>query len=144
MTWFGITPLKKFPAPVLKPLAPFFVAGLVIAYGINSAQNAMMACMSFSARLQIPRASEQSIDVMSQPTSGRTTPVTLTPSPAVTKSLGLWAKSTISASDVLHDRRPKRSEARARQEYHCIIDLEHAASQEPCSANTTVPLYYSQ
>ncbi|KAI1170856.1 putative mitochondrial F1F0 ATP synthase subunit Atp18 [Nemania sp. FL0916] len=41
--WFGVYPLKKFPAPVAKPLAPFFIAGLVIAYGINSAQNAMMA-----------------------------------------------------------------------------------------------------
>ncbi|KAI0125383.1 putative mitochondrial F1F0 ATP synthase subunit Atp18 [Xylariales sp. AK1849] len=42
MSWFGITPLKKFPAPVLKPLAPFFVAGAVIIYGVNSLQNTMM------------------------------------------------------------------------------------------------------
>ncbi|KAI1181642.1 putative mitochondrial F1F0 ATP synthase subunit Atp18 [Nemania serpens] len=54
MIWFGITPLKKFNAPIMKPLAPFFAAallmleiltatpGLIIAYGINSAQNAMM------------------------------------------------------------------------------------------------------
>ncbi|KAK6821384.1 ATP synthase subunit J [Apiospora marii] len=42
MAWFGITPLKKFPTPVLKPLAPFFAAGAVILYGVNSAQNAMM------------------------------------------------------------------------------------------------------
>ncbi|KAK0726011.1 ATP synthase j chain-domain-containing protein [Lasiosphaeris hirsuta] len=41
MSWFGITPLKKFPAPVLKPMAPFFVAGLVIAYGVNAAQTSM-------------------------------------------------------------------------------------------------------
>ncbi|KAH6707196.1 hypothetical protein VD0002_g1994 [Verticillium dahliae] len=40
---FGATPLKKFPAPVLRPMAPFYAAGLIIAYGINSAQNAMMA-----------------------------------------------------------------------------------------------------
>ncbi|KAI1263412.1 ATP synthase j chain-domain-containing protein [Xylariaceae sp. FL1019] len=59
----GISPLKKFPAPVstsitpdypirssctdsrpVKPMAPFFIAGAIIAYGINSAQNAMMAC----------------------------------------------------------------------------------------------------
>ncbi|KAI1324579.1 ATP synthase j chain-domain-containing protein [Xylariaceae sp. FL0255] len=39
---FGITPLKKFPTPVARPLAPFFIAGLVIAYGINAGQNAMM------------------------------------------------------------------------------------------------------
>ncbi|KAI2472249.1 putative mitochondrial F1F0 ATP synthase subunit Atp18 [Annulohypoxylon bovei var. microspora] len=42
MSWLGVTPLKKFPAPVLKPLAPFFAAGVIIAYGVNSAQNAMM------------------------------------------------------------------------------------------------------
>ncbi|KAL5343428.1 ATPase, F0 complex, subunit J [Aspergillus crustosus] len=32
---------KKFPAPIAKPLGPFFAAGLVILYGINSAQNAL-------------------------------------------------------------------------------------------------------
>ncbi|KAL4990982.1 ATPase, F0 complex, subunit J [Aspergillus falconensis] len=32
---------KKFPTPVAKPLGPFFAAGLVILYGINSASNAM-------------------------------------------------------------------------------------------------------
>ncbi|KAL3468527.1 ATPase, F0 complex, subunit J [Aspergillus heterothallicus] len=32
---------KKFPAPVAGPLGPFFAAGLVILYGINSASNAM-------------------------------------------------------------------------------------------------------
>ncbi|PSR76781.1 ATP synthase j chain-domain-containing protein [Coniella lustricola] len=42
MSWLGVTPLKKFPAPVLKPMAPFFAAGLIIAYGINSLQNAAM------------------------------------------------------------------------------------------------------
>ncbi|OLN96474.1 ATP synthase subunit J, mitochondrial [Colletotrichum chlorophyti] len=42
MSWFGARALKKYPTPVLKPMAPFFAAGLVIAYGINSAQNAMM------------------------------------------------------------------------------------------------------
>ncbi|POR30889.1 ATP synthase subunit J [Tolypocladium paradoxum] len=61
MSWLGVTPFKKFPAPFLKPMWPFFaadycgnsrerrwtaingVAGLIIAYGANSAQNAMMA-----------------------------------------------------------------------------------------------------
>ncbi|EJP62219.1 hypothetical protein MY5147_008797 [Beauveria neobassiana] len=43
MSWLGVTPLKKFPAPFLKPYWPFFVAGAVIAYGANSAQNSMMA-----------------------------------------------------------------------------------------------------
>ncbi|KAJ0305514.1 hypothetical protein COL516b_005209 [Colletotrichum fioriniae] len=46
MTWLGARALKKYPTPVLKPMAPFFAAGLVIAYGINSAQNAMMKCTS--------------------------------------------------------------------------------------------------
>jgi len=43
MSWLGAAPLKKFNAPFLKPHLPFFVAGLIIAYGANSAQNAMMA-----------------------------------------------------------------------------------------------------
>ncbi|KAK4169749.1 ATP synthase j chain-domain-containing protein [Cladorrhinum sp. PSN259] len=47
MSWLGITPLKKFPTPVLKPLAPFLAAAVVIAYGINSAQNAMMSSDEF-------------------------------------------------------------------------------------------------
>ncbi|KAI1810814.1 putative mitochondrial F1F0 ATP synthase subunit Atp18 [Poronia punctata] len=42
MFWFGVTPLKKFPTPIMKPLAPFFAAGLVVLYGVNSAQNALM------------------------------------------------------------------------------------------------------
>ncbi|KAI1379908.1 putative mitochondrial F1F0 ATP synthase subunit Atp18 [Hypoxylon crocopeplum] len=42
MSWLGITPFKKFPAPVLKPLAPFFAAALIVAYGVNVAQTSMM------------------------------------------------------------------------------------------------------
>ncbi|KAI0394495.1 ATP synthase j chain-domain-containing protein [Xylariaceae sp. FL0594] len=42
MMWFGITPLKKFPAPIMKPLAPFFAAGLIVLYGVSKAQNALM------------------------------------------------------------------------------------------------------
>ncbi|KAM5358740.1 hypothetical protein ACJZ2D_015024 [Fusarium nematophilum] len=50
MSWLGVQPLKKFNAPFLKPYWPFFAAGqqliqdtgLVIAYGVNSAQTAMM------------------------------------------------------------------------------------------------------
>ncbi|TLS22319.1 uncharacterized protein PpBr36_09837 [Pyricularia pennisetigena] len=38
---FGVTPLKKFPAPVMEPMAPFFVAGAVIYYGVYKAQTAM-------------------------------------------------------------------------------------------------------
>ncbi|KAF2103868.1 hypothetical protein NA57DRAFT_70077 [Rhizodiscina lignyota] len=32
---------RKWPAPVAQPMAPFYVAGLVIAYGINSFANVM-------------------------------------------------------------------------------------------------------
>ncbi|PFH59544.1 hypothetical protein XA68_12211 [Ophiocordyceps unilateralis] len=42
MAWLGIEPLKKFPAPFLKPMAPFFAAGVIIAYGVNSLQGALM------------------------------------------------------------------------------------------------------
>ncbi|KAL1975524.1 hypothetical protein VTN31DRAFT_3916 [Thermomyces dupontii] len=38
---------KKFPAPVAKPMTPFFVAGLVILYGVNSFANAMMNSEEF-------------------------------------------------------------------------------------------------
>ncbi|KAK3331355.1 ATP synthase subunit J [Apodospora peruviana] len=41
-SWLGLKAPKKFPAPVLRPMAPFYIAGLVIAYGVNSMQNAMM------------------------------------------------------------------------------------------------------
>ncbi|KAE8144048.1 ATP synthase j chain-domain-containing protein [Aspergillus pseudotamarii] len=33
---------KKFPTPIAKPLGPFFAAGAVILYGINSLGNALM------------------------------------------------------------------------------------------------------
>ncbi|KAB8253221.1 putative mitochondrial F1F0 ATP synthase subunit Atp18 [Aspergillus flavus] len=32
---------KKFPTPIAKPLGPFFAAGAVILYGINSLGNAL-------------------------------------------------------------------------------------------------------
>ncbi|KAI9373276.1 ATPase, F0 complex, subunit J [Aspergillus egyptiacus] len=38
---------KKFPTPIAKPLGPFFAAGLVILYGVNSAQNAMSNTAEF-------------------------------------------------------------------------------------------------
>ncbi|KAH6683703.1 ATP synthase j chain-domain-containing protein [Plectosphaerella plurivora] len=56
MSWFGATPLKKFPAPVLRPMAPFYAAGLIIAYGINSAQNAMMDSAEFKHDPRNPNA----------------------------------------------------------------------------------------
>ncbi|KAF2438772.1 hypothetical protein P171DRAFT_371338 [Karstenula rhodostoma CBS 690.94] len=33
---------RKFPAPVAKPMWPFYVSGLVILYGVNAAAGAMM------------------------------------------------------------------------------------------------------
>ncbi|KAI2632949.1 putative mitochondrial F1F0 ATP synthase subunit Atp18 [Xylaria nigripes] len=54
--WFGITPLKSFPTPILKPMAPFFAAGLIIAYGVNSIQNAMMNSNEFKNDPRNPNA----------------------------------------------------------------------------------------
>ncbi|KAK1758038.1 ATPase, F0 complex, subunit J [Echria macrotheca] len=56
MSWFGLTPLKKFPAPVLRPMAPFFAAALIVAYGVNSAQNAMMDTPEFRNDPRNPNA----------------------------------------------------------------------------------------
>ncbi|KAF1819058.1 ATPase, F0 complex, subunit J [Dissoconium aciculare CBS 342.82] len=32
---------KKFPAPVLKTMWPFYTAGVIVAYGINSLANTL-------------------------------------------------------------------------------------------------------
>ncbi|KAL1841733.1 hypothetical protein VTJ49DRAFT_6647 [Mycothermus thermophilus] len=56
MSWFGVTPLKKFPTPVLRPMAPFLAAALVIGYGVNSAQNAMMNTDEFKNDPRNPNA----------------------------------------------------------------------------------------
>ncbi|KAG0650164.1 ATP synthase subunit [Hyphodiscus hymeniophilus] len=47
---------KKFPAPVAGPMWPFFAAGLVIMYGINSAQTAMMNSAEFKNDPRNPSA----------------------------------------------------------------------------------------
>ncbi|PLB45746.1 putative mitochondrial F1F0 ATP synthase subunit Atp18 [Aspergillus steynii IBT 23096] len=47
---------KKFPTPVAKPMAPFFAAGAVILYGINSAANAMMNTAEFKNDPRNPNA----------------------------------------------------------------------------------------
>ncbi|KAF7885715.1 uncharacterized protein EAF02_004224 [Botrytis sinoallii] len=52
MSWLG----KKFPAPVAKPMAPFFVAGAVIMYGINSAATAMANSEEFKNDPRNPNA----------------------------------------------------------------------------------------
>ncbi|PGH13458.1 hypothetical protein AJ80_06327 [Polytolypa hystricis UAMH7299] len=33
---------RRWPAPLAKPMAPFFVAGLVMLYGVNSFANVLM------------------------------------------------------------------------------------------------------
>ncbi|KAF7896895.1 uncharacterized protein EAE97_007165 [Botrytis byssoidea] len=52
MSWLG----KKFPVPVAKPMAPFFVAGAVIMYGINSAATAMANSEEFKNDPRNPNA----------------------------------------------------------------------------------------
>ncbi|KAK4117860.1 hypothetical protein N656DRAFT_794282 [Canariomyces notabilis] len=56
MLWFGATPLKKFPAPILRPMAPFIAAALVIGYGVNSIQNSMMNSDEFKNDPRNPNA----------------------------------------------------------------------------------------
>ncbi|KAB8261173.1 ATPase, F0 complex, subunit J [Aspergillus pseudonomiae] len=38
---------KKFPTPIAKPLGPFFAAGVVILYGVNSFGNLLMNTEEF-------------------------------------------------------------------------------------------------
>lgn len=47
---------KKFPAPVAKPVTPFFVAGLVVLYGVNSLATAMMNGEEFKNDPRNPNA----------------------------------------------------------------------------------------
>ncbi|EAW23897.1 hypothetical protein KXW98_002195 [Aspergillus fumigatus] len=47
---------KKFPAPVAKPMAPFFAAGVVILYGVNSLANALMNTEEFKNDPRNPNA----------------------------------------------------------------------------------------
>ncbi|KAK3897575.1 ATP synthase j chain-domain-containing protein [Staphylotrichum tortipilum] len=56
MSWFGVVPFKKFPTPVLRPMAPFLAAAVVIAYGVNSAQNALMGSDEFKNDPRNPNA----------------------------------------------------------------------------------------
>ncbi|KAH8803063.1 ATPase, F0 complex, subunit J [Xylogone sp. PMI_703] len=52
MSWLG----KKFPAPVAQPMAPFYVAGVVIMYGINSFANVMANTDEFKNDPRNPNA----------------------------------------------------------------------------------------
>ncbi|OJK03208.1 F1F0 ATP synthase subunit i [Aspergillus aculeatinus CBS 121060] len=47
---------KKFPTPVAGPLGPFFAAGLVVLYGVNSLQNALMNTAEFKNDPRNPNA----------------------------------------------------------------------------------------
>ncbi|KAA8647226.1 hypothetical protein EYZ11_008658 [Aspergillus tanneri] len=47
---------KKFPTPVGKPMAPFFAAGAVVLYGINSFANVMMSTNEFKNDPRNPNA----------------------------------------------------------------------------------------
>ncbi|KAF2488931.1 hypothetical protein BU16DRAFT_472989 [Lophium mytilinum] len=39
---------KKFPAPIAKPMAPFYIAGVVVLYGINSFANVLAGTEEFA------------------------------------------------------------------------------------------------
>ncbi|KAH7013634.1 ATPase, F0 complex, subunit J [Ilyonectria destructans] len=56
MSWLGVQPFKKFPAPFLKPYWPFFAAGIVIAYGVNSVQTSMMSTAEWKNDARNPNA----------------------------------------------------------------------------------------
>ncbi|KAL1986395.1 hypothetical protein VTN96DRAFT_6474 [Rasamsonia emersonii] len=47
---------KKFPTPVAKPMGPFFAAGLIILYGVNSFANVMMNTDEFKNDPRNPNA----------------------------------------------------------------------------------------
>ncbi|ESZ99468.1 putative mitochondrial F1F0 ATP synthase subunit Atp18 [Sclerotinia borealis F-4128] len=64
MSWLG----KKFPAPIAKPMAPFFIAvselwadiswglGIIVMYGVNSAATAMANSEEFKNDPRNPNA----------------------------------------------------------------------------------------
>ncbi|RPB01446.1 hypothetical protein L873DRAFT_657199 [Choiromyces venosus 120613-1] len=47
---------RKWPTPVAKPLAPFFVAGVVIFYGVNSLSNFLASTEEYKNDPRNPRA----------------------------------------------------------------------------------------
>ncbi|KAM7197942.1 ATP synthase j chain domain containing protein [Naviculisporaceae sp. PSN 640] len=54
-TWLGLKAPKKFPAPVLRPMAPFYAAGLLVMLGVNSLQNSLMDSPEFRNDPRHPR-----------------------------------------------------------------------------------------
>ncbi|USP82827.1 uncharacterized protein yc1106_10101 [Curvularia clavata] len=51
---------RKFPAQVAKPMWPFYVSGLVILYGVNSAANAMAQADEYKNDPRNPAVKNQS------------------------------------------------------------------------------------
>ncbi|KAI5812874.1 ATP synthase j chain-domain-containing protein [Pyronema omphalodes] len=47
---------KKFNTPILRPMAPFFIAGVVVAYGINSFANLLASTDEFKNDPRNPAA----------------------------------------------------------------------------------------
>ncbi|KAI1004298.1 hypothetical protein K3495_g3911 [Podosphaera aphanis] len=47
---------KSYPAPVVRPMVPFYAAGLVVLYGMNSLANAMMNSDEFKNDPRNPNA----------------------------------------------------------------------------------------
>ncbi|PGH29149.1 F-type H+-transporting ATPase subunit J [[Emmonsia] crescens] len=47
---------RKFPAPVAKPMLPFFAAGLIVLYGINGFANVLMSTPEFKNDPRNPNA----------------------------------------------------------------------------------------
>ncbi|EEH17093.1 hypothetical protein PABG_07180 [Paracoccidioides brasiliensis Pb03] len=47
---------RKYPAPVAKPMLPFFAAGLIVLYGINEFANVMMNTPEFKNDSRNPHA----------------------------------------------------------------------------------------
>ncbi|EKD11995.1 ATP synthase subunit J [Drepanopeziza brunnea f. sp. 'multigermtubi' MB_m1] len=51
---------KKFPVPVAKTMFPFYAAGVIVLFGVNAAQNAMMASDEFKNDPRNPNAGKAS------------------------------------------------------------------------------------
>ncbi|OAX79588.1 hypothetical protein ACJ72_06092 [Emergomyces africanus] len=47
---------RKFPAPVAKPMLPFFAAGLIVLYGVNGFANVLINTDEFKNDPRNPRA----------------------------------------------------------------------------------------
>ncbi|KAJ5667067.1 hypothetical protein N7507_002931 [Penicillium longicatenatum] len=47
---------KKFPGALAKPMTPFFAAGLIVLYGVNSLQNALSNTAEFKNDPRNPNA----------------------------------------------------------------------------------------